>query len=88
MGRSRANTSPANFVDWRSENTVFEAIAFSAEHSGHFTRSFILTGEGGAQRLRGRFVTSNYFRVFGMEPMLGRSFLPQEEERGAPVSSC
>ena len=83
QGLSRANTSPANFLDWRRENTVFEAIAFSAEHDGNLTRSFVLTGDGMAQRLRGRFVSTNFFRVFGVEPMLGRSFLPEEEERGA-----
>lgn len=82
-GTSRANTSPANFLDWRRESTVFEAIAFSAEHHGNLTRSFVLTGQGGAERLRGRFVSTNFFRVFGVEPMLGRSFLPEEEERGA-----
>src|SRR6185436_1181878 len=27
-------TSPANFVDWRRENQVFEAIAFAAHHHG------------------------------------------------------
>jgi hypothetical protein len=82
-GLSRANTSPANFVDWRRESTAFEAIAFSAEHAGNISRSFVLTGEGGAERLRGRFVPTNFFRVFGVAPMLGRSFLPEEEERGA-----
>jgi predicted permease len=81
---SRANTSPANFLDWRGENTVFEAIAFSAENNGNLTRSFVLTGDGPAERLRGRFVSTNFFRVFGVEPRLGRSFLPEEEERGAP----
>jgi predicted permease len=83
QGMSRANTSPANFLDWRRENTVFEAIAFSAENNGNLTRSFVLTGDGMAERLRGRFVPTNFFRVFGVEPLLGRSFLPEEEERGA-----
>lgn len=77
------NTSPANFVDWRKDNGVFEAIAFSAEHSGMTTRSFIYTGDGPAQRLPGRFVSTNYFKVFGVRPLLGRDFLPEEEPRGA-----
>ncbi|MCI0541423.1 MAG: ABC transporter permease [Verrucomicrobiales bacterium] len=77
-------TSPANFVDWRRENQVFEAIAFAAHHDGWTTLSFIHTGEGFAERLPGRFVSTNYFKVFGLEPILGRSFLPEEEQRGAP----
>lgn len=54
---SMSMTSPANFVDWRRENKVFEAIAFTAEHSGMTTRSFIYTGGGQAHRLPGRFVS-------------------------------
>ncbi|MEW6305735.1 MAG: ABC transporter permease, partial [Verrucomicrobiota bacterium] len=77
------NTSPANFVDWRRENTVFEAIAFSGEFGGMVTRSFIYTGQGLAQRLPGRFVSTNYFKVFGVSPLLGRDFLPEEEALGA-----
>ena len=76
-------TSPANFVDWRRENQVFEAIAFAAHHHGWMTLSFIYTGDGIAERLPGRFVSTNYFKVFGVEPILGRAFLPEEEVRGS-----
>src|ERR671924_483867 len=37
----------------------------------------------GSERLPGRFVSTNYFKVFGIEPILGRTFLPEEEEQGA-----
>ena len=83
-GIERRNTSPANFVDWREQSTVFDSIAFSAEHSGMETRSFIYTEDGLALNLRGRFVSTGYFAVYGLQPLLGRSFLPEEEERGAP----
>ncbi|MCI0541424.1 MAG: ABC transporter permease [Verrucomicrobiales bacterium] len=76
-------TSPATFVDWRRDNQVFEAIAFAAHHDGWLTLSFILSGDGLAERLSGRFVSANYFKVFGLEPILGRSFLPEEEVRGS-----
>lgn len=76
-------TSPANFVDWRREHQVFEAIAFAAHHDGWTTLSFIHTGDGVAERLPGRFVSADYFKVFGLQPVLGRSFLPEEEVRGA-----
>ena len=41
LGIERSNTSPANFYDWRRENTAFEALACSAEHNGNITRSFV-----------------------------------------------
>ena len=82
-GFQRRHTSPANFVDWRGENQVFQAIAFTAEYSGMTTRSFIYTGNRLAERLIGRFVSTDYFKVFGVKPILGRSFTAGEEIRGA-----
>ncbi len=77
-------SSPANFVDWRRNNQVFEAIGFAAHHSGWATLSFIYAGEGdAAERLRGRFVSADYFKVFRQEPLLGRTFLPEEELAGS-----
>ncbi|MEM7010292.1 MAG: ABC transporter permease [Verrucomicrobiota bacterium] len=76
-------TSPQNFLDWREENTVFEAIGLAANHGGDITRSFIFASEKEALRLSGRFVSSGYFDVFGLQSILGRSFLPEEEKLGA-----
>jgi putative ABC transport system permease protein len=76
-------TSPANFMDWRRENTVFEAMGLAENHSGDATRSFIYASEKEALRLNGRFVSSGYFKVFALQPILGRSFLPEEEIPGA-----
>mgnify|MGYP002631677758 CR=1 FL=1 len=85
-GFRRRHTSPANFVDWRTENTVFESISFTAEFNGQKTRSFLYTGgdEDSARRLTGRFVATNFFAVYGVKPLLGRSFTPEEERPGAP----
>jgi len=46
-----------------------------------------LTGKGKPERLWGSVVTANYFDVLGVRPILGRAFLPAEDERpgGAPV---
>ena len=73
-GRWRA--SPANFFDWKNQNTVFEDVAaFSAS-------SMTLTGDGEPEQLNGTRVSSGYFAVLGIEPVLGRSFVPEEHERG------
>lgn len=77
-------TSPANYFDWRRESTSFEALGLIANHSGLLTRSFIFTGGDEAHRLSGRFVSSNFFDVFGLNPIMGRTFFPDEEKRGAP----
>jgi len=76
-------TSPANFIDWRKQNTVFEAIGLAANFAGPVTRSFIYSGDTQSYGLQGRFVSKDFFKVFGLQPALGRSFLPDEEKPGS-----
>jgi putative ABC transport system permease protein len=75
-GHGRWRTSPANFFDWKKQNTVFEDVAaFSAS-------TLTLTGIGEPEQLVGCRVSSGYFAVVGVDPILGRAFLPEEHERG------
>ena len=76
-------TSPQNFLDWREKNSVFESIATYANFKESVTRNFIYTGGDIPRRLNGRFVSTNFFKVFGMTPILGRTFAPHEERRGS-----
>ena len=70
-----------NFLDWRKENQTFAAMAISRGSS------FSLIGMGEAERVTGRRVSAEFFSVLGVEPALGRAFLPGEDERGAgPVA--
>jgi len=72
----RWRTAPANFFDWKKQSTVFEDVsAFGAS-----TRT--LTGDGEPEQLIGARVSSGYFSVVGVDPMLGRAFLPEEYEVG------
>ncbi|MBA3805404.1 MAG: ABC transporter permease, partial [Acidobacteria bacterium] len=68
--------SPQDFYDIRDRNTVFESIA---AYDGW---SPSLTGTGEPERLAAGRVTTAFFNVLKVEPILGRSFLPQEEQRG------
>jgi putative ABC transport system permease protein len=70
----RWRTSPANFFDWKKQNTVFEDVAAFGQGSS------ALTGVGEPEQLTGGRVSSGYFSVVGVEPMLGRSFAPEEYE--------
>ena len=47
-----------------------------------------LTGKGKPERLWGMVASANYFDVLGVRPILGRGFLPAEDEKpgGAPVA--
>ena len=50
--------------------------------------SLSLTGKGKPDRVWGMVTTANYFDVLGVRPILGRAFLPEEDEKpgGAPVA--
>jgi putative ABC transport system permease protein len=72
----RWRVAPANFFDWKKQNTVFtDVVAF-----GSATQT--LTGDGDPEQLSGTAVTSGYFEVVGVQPMLGRTFQPEEYELG------
>ena len=40
--------------------------------------------QGGSQRLSCVFVSGNYFRLLGAQPAVGRLFLPEDDQMGAP----
>src|SRR5205814_3609343 len=79
LGFPKNTPSPANFLDWRAQNTVFTGMAAMA------TKNFNLTGVGEPERLDGRRVSVNLFDLLGMQPHFGRGFLPQEDTPGTHV---
>src|SRR5215204_305808 len=72
----RWRTSPANFFDWKKQNTVFEDVAAFGQVSMTFT------GEGEPEQLVGTRVSAGYFPVGGVVPVVGRSFAAEEYEQG------
>src|SRR5438132_7330445 len=79
LGFPKDTPSPANFLDWRQQTTVFEGMAAFTE------RSFNLTGVGEPERLDGRRVSSNLFDLLGVRPIIGRTFVAQEDQPGTKV---
>src|SRR6184192_2942080 len=80
-GRDLADVglSAPRYQLYRSGQTIFDG--FAAENSAAQNSSpFTLTGLGDPVQIFGGRVTSNYFDVLGVRPILGRNFLPEEEE--------
>jgi len=74
---SRGPSSFDDFEDWRRDSKTLESGAlFSAYYKP------ILTGAGQAQRFSALLVSHEYFRVMGVQPMLGRFFRPEEDRDG------
>jgi predicted permease len=67
-----------NFLDWQKENQTLSSMAVSRPYS------FSLTNLGEAVQIRGQFVTSDFFSILGVKPVMGRTFLPADNQIGAP----
>src|SRR5580693_2437795 len=73
---SGSNSFP-NFRDWRKDNRTFTAMGV------YRSFSFNLTGLGEAEQLQARFISSEFLNVVGVAPVIGRTFLPGEDDIGA-----
>jgi putative ABC transport system permease protein len=76
----RNEVTIGNFRDWRSRNQVFEQLG------SLFYTDMILTGAGEPERIKSCVVTTNFFQALGVQPLLGRSFLPEAETPGSPFT--
>ncbi len=70
--------SAPRFEHFRDGQTICESLA------GENFFAFTLTGLGDPVQIFGSRLTSNYFDVLGVRPVIGRNFLPEEQE-GANV---
>src|SRR3984893_13908995 len=66
-----------NFRDWQKDNRTFSSMAVTRG------TSFTLTGLGEAEQINARFITSDFFSILGVQPVLGRYFEAGEDEIGA-----
>lgn len=78
-GLEDIGVSAPRYLHYREGQTLFDSIA--AENFFAFT----LTGLGDAVQVFGGRLTSNYFDLLGVRPIMGRNFLPEEQE-GADVA--
>ena len=66
-----------NFEDWQRMNRSFTAIA------AYRSTGFNLTGNGEPERLHGEMISAGFFEIFGVNPLLGRTFSENEDRIGA-----
>ncbi len=66
------------FQEWQRQNHVFSGMAAVAAHELN------LTGRGEPMVVRVGDVTSSFFSVLGVVPMIGRAFRPADDAQGAP----
>ena len=78
-GRVRTSLiAPVRLEDWQERTRAFVAI------SGSYTENLTDTSGHDPERLAGRRVAPRFFDVFGMAPLVGRTFVADEERAGGP----
>jgi putative ABC transport system permease protein len=72
--------SPANFIDWRKTKSF-------SDLAGWRGGSYVITGGDRPEQVFGASVTANFFKTLGVKPILGRTFLPDEDGIDNPASA-
>ena len=70
----KAPVAAPDVVDYREQATLFEGFAATNN-----VNEGALTGEGEPEQIKMALVTSNFFKVLGVEPVIGRNFEVEDE---------
>jgi hypothetical protein len=76
LNNLEAGFAVPTYRDIREQTPIFEAFAVTQGWNVN------LTGTGDPERLAGNRVTADFFRVFGVRPMVGRTFVAGEDHAG------
>jgi putative ABC transport system permease protein len=78
LGIEDMSFSVKEIEDYRAQNRTLSGLV------EYHAMSFTLFGHGDPERVRTGVVSANYFDLFGIQPLLGRTFLPDDDKLGAP----
>lgn len=76
-GISTDNASPANYLDWVSQNQIFDEMAASRGWQGSLS-----TGDR-PELVKGSMTTPSFFSLFGVAPILGRGLQASDARAGS-----
>ena len=79
MGIDDIGWSVPEIMDYRQQNQTLSSLV------EYHSMSFTLYGHGDPDRVKTGVVSWNYFDMFGVKPILGRAFVPKDDEIGAPA---
>ena len=78
-GRNLQNViSPGNFLDWQKQSTSFDHMAAVWD-----LRVNLTGGNSEPEEIKVQMVSQPFFAALGVQPLVGRSFLPQEDAAAA-----
>jgi len=79
MGMMNQSFSVAEINDYRAQSRSLGGLV------EYHNMNFILLGRSEPERVETGVVSWNYFEVFGVKPLFGRAFRPEDERPGAPA---
>ena len=74
LGLHELPPTPSDLVDWRTQAQSLEQVA------GFRPRTADVSEQGDPERVGGVQVTASFFPLLEVEPLLGRTFAPEEEQ--------
>ncbi|HEY8256067.1 MAG TPA: ABC transporter permease [Gemmatimonadales bacterium] len=78
-GSEQGSVSGPNFLDWKKRNHSFAGMTTSRG------LNLALVGAGEPEEVVAAVTDADFFRVLGIDPILGRGFLPGEDQGQATV---
>jgi putative ABC transport system permease protein len=75
-GIEQESVSPPDFDDWRTGQRIFDEMGYWSG-AGEFN----LVGPDGVEKVRAVYASSDLLPALGVNPLLGRGFLPEEDQR-------
>jgi predicted permease len=76
-GVDRGPATYLNFLDWQQQTQTFSSMAM------YRGQDYNVTGSGEAERLSGYMISAHFFSTLGVNPTLGRTFRPDDDQPGA-----
>jgi predicted permease len=76
-GFDRAPIAYLNFLDWQRDTHSFSSMAM------YHNEDYNFTGRSEAERVSGYMISADFFSTLGVNPILGRTFRPEDDQLGA-----
>jgi len=77
----RRGTSIPDYLDWKEQSRSFDLMSAWSQNN------FIRYGSSAPDRLSGEVVAGDYFRILGVEPLLGRALTPEDDGASAALAA-
>ena len=75
-GMDQEFVTPPDFDDWQSQQSVFEQMAYWTADT-----EMNLVQDDGSEKIRSSYVSSSLFPTLGVQPLQGRVFTPEEDQK-------